>query len=40
MSWFIEFSKYMVAFVGLGTATVINIHVRHMEEREIKELYE
>lgn len=40
MRWFIEFSKYMVAFVGLGTATVINIHIRHMEEREVKELYE
>lgn len=40
MHWFIEFSKYMVAFTGLGAATVINIHVRHMEEKEIKELYE
>lgn len=40
MHWMIEFGKYMVAFAGISTATVINIHVRHMEEGEVKELYE
>ena len=34
MSWFIELSKFMAAFAGLGTATVINIHIRHIEEEE------
>ena len=40
MSWLIEFGKYMVAVTALATSAAINIHIRHMEEREIKELYE
>ena len=40
MIWLIEFCKYMVAFGGLTSAAVINIHIRHMEEKEIKELYD
>lgn len=36
----VDFGIYMIAFAALALATVINIHIRHMEEKEIKELYE
>jgi hypothetical protein len=38
MSWLIEFGKYMVAFTALVTSAAINIHVRHMEEKELEEM--
>ena len=40
MRWLIEFGKYLIAYIGICTTVGINIHVRHTEEKEIKELYE
>lgn len=40
MRWLIEFGKYLIAYIGICTAVFTNIHIRHMEEKEIKDLYE
>ena len=37
MRWLIEFGKYMIAFIGIYTAVFINIHIRHIEEKEMEE---
>lgn len=37
MYWMTEFGKYMIAVLGIYTVVFINIHVRHMEEKEMEE---
>lgn len=37
MRCLIEFGKYLIAYIGICTTVFINIHIRHMEEKEMEE---